>query len=233
MTISSISWMTLAALLVVGTGLVIVRSRTEPPVDVSNEPKTTTAAPTVEHPPMSPLNVQTDDPLSLEAALDKNPGHSPILMRIAELAREQGDLAKAVNHLRQAVDAEPGNLDARLELGRALYESGDAEGAMQETSQILERDPNHADALYNLGAIHANENQPDLASNYWNRAVAADSASESGRNAQRGLDILSGRVPFTQAHPATIPDIPEHRNVRTPTASVDPKRALIEFATKK
>ena len=103
----------------------------------------------------------------------------------------------------------------------------------RETSQIIERDPNHVDALYNLGAIHANENQPELASDYWNRAVASAPASESGRNARRGLDTLSGRVPVnSQGRRTTIPDIPEHRNVRRPTASVDPKKALIEFTIK-
>ena len=229
--ISPKRWMMLLGLLIVGGALLIVLFRPEPSLEHVGVPMTTATTNSVNHPPMNPLKVEADDPSSLEAALEKNPGHSPILMRMAELARKQGDLGKAVEHLRQAIDAEPGNLDARLELGRALFETGDAKGALRETNEIIERDPNHVDALYNLGAIHANEKRPDLAVNYWSRAVASDSTSESGRNAQRGLDILSGRVQAnSQENSSSIPDIPEHRNVRRPTASVDPKKALIEFA---
>jgi|GEM_PF-1422477 len=187
-----------------------------------------------DHPPMTPLNANADDPDDLQEALDRNPGHSPILMRMAELALQNGDAAKAVEHLRAVIEAEPDNLDARLELGRALYESGDVESAQTETETLVERDANNVDALYNLGAIHANQKRPERAVEYWTRAVAAAPGSPSGQNAQRGLDVLAGR----RASMREIPDIPEHRGITQPKSS-QPNRLdsstrerLIEFANK-
>ncbi|MEZ5363852.1 MAG: tetratricopeptide repeat protein [Bryobacterales bacterium] len=102
---------------------------------------------------------------------------------------------------------DPSNLEARLELGRALWgESGDREGAAQATAELLEIDPNNVDALYNMGAIHANRGQKKKAIEYWQRA-AGDPASPSVQNAQNGLRVLGGA-------PMSIPDIPEHQNVR-------------------
>ena len=200
----------------------------------------------LDHPPMTPIDADADDPASLEAALEKNPGHAPVLMRMAELALEQGDAAKAVEHLREAVAAGPDDLNARLELGRALYESGDPEAAAAETEAILERNPNHVDALYNMGAIHANQKRPEQAMAYWTRAVSAAPGSPSGQSAQRGLNILSGQtlnIPDIPEHAninrEQIPDIPEHRGLQTTGTAQQPTRIdarardrLIEFANR-
>jgi cytochrome c-type biogenesis protein CcmH/NrfG len=126
--------------------------------------------------------------------LEKKPGHVPILLRMAQIALDRGEFSEAARLLRQAVDQEPQNLDARLELGRALYGSGDVTSAIAETEEILKSSPNHVDALYNLGAIYANTNQIDSASSFWQRAVASDPASESGRKAEIGLKHLSGAM---------------------------------------
>jgi tetratricopeptide (TPR) repeat protein len=156
---------------------------------------------------MPPLDADLDDPASLEAALEKNPSHTPILMRLAELALNSGDANKAAERLRDAVAQDPSNREARLELGRALWEAGDREGASKETAALLEIDPNNVDALYNMGAIHANQGQKEKAIEHWSRAVAIDPASPSGQSAQQGLNILGGS-------PMSIPDIPEHQDVR-------------------
>jgi tetratricopeptide (TPR) repeat protein len=187
---------------------------------------------------MTPLDADLDDTQSLEAALERNPNHTPILMRLAELALANGDAVTAVDHLRAILAQEPDNLEARLELGRALWEAGDQPGAEKETAAILEADPNNVDALYNLGAIHANQQRKEAAIEYWTRAVLVAPASPSGQSAQRGLDILGGR-------PTPIPDIPEHRNIRqggssTPPAQegapmpLDPvaRQRIVEFASK-
>jgi cytochrome c-type biogenesis protein CcmH/NrfG len=130
----------------------------------------------------------------LEQQLEKKPGHVPILLRMAQIASDRGEPSEAARLLRQAVDQEPQNLDARLEFGRALYESGDVASAIAETEDILKSNPNHVDALYNLGAIYANTNQIDFAISFWQRAVASDPASESGRKAENGLKHLTGAV---------------------------------------
>ena len=195
--------------------------------------RTSSANSDFDHPRMKPIDADVDDPAALEEALAQNPGHSPILMRMAEIARQAGDHAKAVEHLEAAVAAEPDDLDARLELGRALYEAGDVAGATLQTETIVERDPNHVDALYNLGAIYANQGVKDQAVEHWTRAVAAAPGSPSGQNAQRGLDSLAGRMATTQS----IPDIPEHRGITSgssaPPASIHPgdREKLIRFAS--
>ena|SRR3990167_2097789 len=135
---------------------------------------------------------------TLQMHLQNKPSHPPILLRMAQLSREMGKLSEAAEHLRNILQQEPDNLDARLELGRTLYESGDIEGAIRETKRIVDKNPKHVAALYNLGAIHANLSNSALASQYWNRAVASDPQSESGRNAQRGLDALGSPLPLNR-----------------------------------
>lgn len=178
------------------------------------------------HPAIEEMDGASGDPAALQAALERNPTHVPVLVRLGQLALEKGDAATAVRHLEEAVSIQPDNADARLELGRALYQAGDVDRAIEVTGRILETQPNHVDALYNLGAIHANRNDTATAREYWNRAVAAGRDTASGGNAQRGLDVLNGRTL------QTMPDIPEHRGlpVSTPSpAARDAKEELLQF----
>ncbi|MBI3683712.1 MAG: tetratricopeptide repeat protein [Acidobacteria bacterium] len=128
--------------------------------------------------------------ISLEEQLKKNPGHAPILLRLAELSKESGKPDEAASHLRELLRNEPKNVEARLELGRTLYESGDVHGAIEQTKLVLEQDPGHVDALYNLGAIYGNLNQDAKAREYFTRAAAAAPDSESGRRAKESLKQL-------------------------------------------
>lgn len=138
---------------------------------------------------------------ALEEELKKKPGHGPILLRLAELERQQsGGSQKAIERLKAAVAAEPDNAENRLELGRALYEAGNVEGAIEETRRILDKNPKHVDALYNLGAIHANVHQEAKAREYWKLAIAAGPETESGRNAKASIAKLDAQwVPAPQA----------------------------------
>jgi tetratricopeptide (TPR) repeat protein len=146
-------------------------------------------------PAMAVLHESTADKqhefVALSEELKKTPKHTPVLLRMAQLARELGRLPEAVQHLREAVASEPRNAEAHLELGRALFESADIEGAILETKRVLEIDTKHVDALYNLGAIYGNMNRDDLARAYWEKAVAADPDSPSGRQAKEALPRLS------------------------------------------
>ena len=128
---------------------------------------------------------------SLQQHLSKKPNHTPVLLRMAQVAREMGKHAEAAQHLRQALQQEPGNREARLELGRALYETGDIGGAIKETQELLSKDPRDVDALYNLGAIYGNMKQDDSARKYWLQAVAIAPGSPSGQLAKQGLTQLS------------------------------------------
>jgi Flp pilus assembly protein TadD len=124
---------------------------------------------------------------NLQQQLSKKPDHTPVLLRMAQVAREMGKPAEAAQHLRQALQQEPKNREARLELGRALYETGDIGGAIKETQELLSKDPRDVDALYNLGAIYGNMKQDESARKYWLQAVATAPGSPSGQLAKQGL----------------------------------------------
>lgn len=128
---------------------------------------------------------------SLQQQLSKKPNHTPVLLRLAQVARETGKLEEAARHLRQVLQQEPQNREARLELGRALYETGDIAGAIKETQDLLTKDPRDVDALYNLGAIYGNMKQDDSARKYWLEALAIAPGSPSGQLAKQGLTQLS------------------------------------------
>lgn len=128
---------------------------------------------------------------ALEEQLKKNPKHSPILLRLAELEGANGRMPLAVKYLREAAAAEPANNEIRLELGRILYQSGDIPGAIKETSKILDANPHDADALYNLGAMYGNQGDEAKATEYFNRTVAASPASASAQKAKAGLAMLA------------------------------------------
>lgn len=136
-----------------------------------------------------PLNGDHDR-RALEAELKKKPDHTPILLRLAELAREAGKPADAAAYLRRVVTIEPQNHEARLELGRALYESGDVQAALAQTSRLVELAPDNTDALYNLGAIYGNLNQIDKARQYMARAVSLAPESNGGKLARAALAKL-------------------------------------------
>jgi tetratricopeptide (TPR) repeat protein len=129
----------------------------------------------------------THEKAALEEELKKKPGHPPILLRLAELARDAGQPKQAAEYLKQAAAADPKNVDASVELSRTLYEANDVDGALKETKRLLTEHPNQVDALYNLGAIYANLGKPELARQYWAQAVSTDPASDSGRKSADAL----------------------------------------------
>ncbi len=128
----------------------------------------------------------------LAVELQKKPGHTPVLLRMAQLEREKGEVDSAAGHLREVLANEPANPDAHLELGRILYEKGDIGSAIAETTKVLAADPKQVDALYNLGAIYANTGDPARARSYWTKAVQSDSNADSGRKAREALTRLGG-----------------------------------------
>ncbi len=126
----------------------------------------------------------------LSQALAKNPGHTPVLLQLARLESESGQIPDAVLHLREILNRDPDDAAAKLELGRVLFQQGDVVGALAQTREILTRHPDNPDALYNLGAIYANLGNIDRAGDYWKRLIALDPDSESGKLAQRMLPRL-------------------------------------------
>ncbi len=131
----------------------------------------------------------------LADALKKRPAHIPVLLRLASLALESGKLGEAERYLKEVQRLEPGNVPARLDLGKVQFESGHVPEAIQTTAAILKEQPDNPDALYNLGAIYGNLGQREQAIEYWNRLLASNPQSESGRRAQQMMPELQRTSP--------------------------------------
>jgi peroxiredoxin len=74
-----------------------------------------------------------------ETQLARHPGNFPIRLELAELYRQQGNLARAESTLRDAVKKNPGSAEAHYHLGVVLYSEGrHDEGASEwETASHL------------------------------------------------------------------------------------------------
>jgi tetratricopeptide (TPR) repeat protein len=124
--------------------------------------------------------------LFLTEQLSRNATHAPILLRLAQIERGEGNLKDARQHLEQAVAADATQVDVRLELSLVCWDLGDYAAAEQHNRAVLKLDPGQPDALYNLGAIHANRGDPVQARAFWKQALAR--GGESAEKAQRALE---------------------------------------------
>jgi len=126
----------------------------------------------------------------LNEQLQRNPRHTPILLRLAQIQRAEGDLAGARRLLEEAVAADGGQVYLRLELGLVCSEMGDVVAAEAQNREVLRLMPGQADALYNLGAIAANRGDTRLARQYWMSAVASGRSSDAAVKALEGIQRL-------------------------------------------
>lgn len=143
----------------------------------------------------SPMPTDQHEEEMLTAALKKNPGHTPVLLKLAEIESGNGHLQDAAGHLREILKSEPGSMEANLELGRVLFELGDIQGAIEHTEEILKSHPMHEDALYNMGAIYANIGNRKRAKIFWNRLAGLHPGSPSAQKAQLMLTRLETSNP--------------------------------------
>jgi tetratricopeptide (TPR) repeat protein len=133
----------------------------------------------------------THEKAFLTEQLRRSPGHPPILLRLAQIERSEGDLAGARDYLRQAVMADSKEIEARLELGLVCSEMGDLACAEEQNRAVLSQVPGQADALYNLGAIFANRGDFAGARKAWTDAVRRGEPAEAVAKAREALERLS------------------------------------------
>jgi Flp pilus assembly protein TadD len=132
-----------------------------------------------------PMNRTSADEHQLKVlglALKKMPGHTPVLLEMAQLESQKGQYQDAKRHLQEILDKEPKNAAAKLELGRVLFQIGDVQGAIKQTAELLQANPSNPDALYNMGAIYGNLGNRVRAIQYWKQLVAVAPDSPSGRS---------------------------------------------------
>jgi tetratricopeptide (TPR) repeat protein len=148
-------------------------------------------------PPQDPGKLRGDvhEEKALDLALQKKPGHVPVLLQLAQIEAAKGQFREAEGHLQQIVHAEPANIEARLELGKIKFQMGDMAGALGNTQAILKSNPMQPDALYNLGAIYGNLGDNQHALEYWNRLLSTAPNSESGKHARQLIGQLQKDTP--------------------------------------
>ncbi len=148
-----------------------------------------------QEPTASPVKQSDEHQMKVLAlALQKKPGHTPVLLQLAQLESQKGKLADARGHLEEILRSEPGNQQARLELGRVLFQLGDVQGAISQTEEILKAHPSDPDALYNLGAIYGNLGNRERAEEYWKRLLTAAPESDSGKRARQMMTQLEAGI---------------------------------------
>jgi len=129
--------------------------------------------------------------LFLAEELKRNPTHGPILLRMAEIERSEGNLRGAREHLETGVAADGKQVDLRRELSLVDSELGDLAAAEEQSRAVLQLNPRQPDALYNLGAICANRRDFAQARQYWNQALASGGNTDSGGRARQALERLA------------------------------------------
>lgn len=73
---------------------------------------------------------------AFEAALALDPGHTPIFLELAQVARTEEMQGKAIRYYREALARDPGNLAALSGEGEALVEKGALEKAKRKLAQL-------------------------------------------------------------------------------------------------
>jgi len=136
-----------------------------------------------------PMNA-AHEKVFLNEQLRRDPTHTPILLRLAQIERSEGDLQGARKHLEQALVNDRKQVDVHLELGLVCWELGDFAAAEEQNRAVLRLDPGQADALYNLGAIYANRGDAKQARDFWAIAVRTGRNSDAAEKSKRAIERL-------------------------------------------
>jgi Flp pilus assembly protein TadD len=132
----------------------------------------------------------THEKAFLTEQLRRNPKHTPILLRLAQMERQEGNLAGARRHLEESGAADGKQLDIRLELSLVCSEMGDLAAAEEQNREVLRLVPGQPDALYNLGAIAANRGDARQARQYWMSVVGSGRDSDAAAKSLAGIQRL-------------------------------------------
>ena len=144
-------------------------------------------------PAVAPAWNTTPEKALLSEQLRRNPKHTPTVLRLAQLERNDGDLPGARRLLEEAVEADGSEVDLRLELGAIYSEMGDVAAAEEQNREVLRLMPGQPDALYNLGAIAADRGDVLEARQYWMSAAASGHSSDAAAKSLEGIQRLQGQ----------------------------------------
>ena len=132
------------------------------------------------------------------SVLAAQPDHAPTLHLAAELARDGGDEAAAVAHLRAAVRAAPGYVDARAALVHSLISIGERDDAAEVARAGLP-DVTESAALWRaLGQAELARGEADAAIAAFDEALKRDPANGEAHYNQ-GVALQTARLPAEAA----------------------------------
>ena len=99
---------------------------------------------------------------------------------LADIAQNEGDLARAQTELRAVLKLEPGYLPAHLILADALFKSGEEDAAAKEYAAILAREPDQPQASVGLTRIELQRGQDDAAVGRLEKLLGSHPEATSG-----------------------------------------------------
>jgi tetratricopeptide (TPR) repeat protein len=104
---------------------------------------------------------QSQSPEAIKAAAEQfrmelkiSPENADAEYELGEIAREQGDLAGALEHLNRAVKYHPGFVEAQLAIARTFLKQEKARDAVDSLQAVLRADPKNKAAHYLLGTAY-------------------------------------------------------------------------------
>ncbi|MBI1804443.1 MAG: tetratricopeptide repeat protein [Ignavibacteriae bacterium] len=134
---------------------------------------------------------------ALRKHVDANPQDSIATLRLANLLHDRGFIDQAIIMYERYLEMNPSNADARVDLGTSYFKMSFAdttrsaeylETAKQEMMKALSYSPRHQLAFFNLGIINFHTGDVKEAREWFQKCIAVDPNSESGKKAQQFLN---------------------------------------------
>ncbi len=141
----------------------------------------------------------------LQRQVDANPTDSTALLKLANILHDKGLFDRAIVMYERYLDISPKNPDARIDLGTSyfklsfkdsLHHSEDLQAAKREMTKAISFAPSHQLGYFNLGIVNFHAGSVDEARACFQKCVAIDPHSESGKKAQ---EFLNQQLPNNNA----------------------------------
>ena len=144
---------------------------------------------------------------ALKAALAASPDNVPLLMLVAKAHEDRYELKDAREYLDRAVQAEPGNGEALLAIARIMDLAGESSEAVVRLEALCAQQPDLAGAWLLRARIAMDENEPQQARGFYDKAVSLDRAVADDELLQSILNAGGDkRTVLTSAGPVEIQD---------------------------
>ncbi len=118
---------------------------------------------------------QKDQAMSmLQNSLKSGAKNQSVHLLLGELFLEKGDLAQAQAHYGEALKLDAKNAKAYIGLGLVDIKQQNINGAIQKFTLAMKADPASADPAYHMGNLALGSGKPDVAMNFYQKALQLD-----------------------------------------------------------